>query len=96
MKVWNNSWYSKDLIEAISYAAPVFITELTRHFENRAYGKGVNEVFYIEVCENPIFGANNAGTVLYYEKGKTGVQDFIAQQSQTSAPYPDDRRLLRT
>jgi hypothetical protein len=74
MKVWNNSWYSRDLLEVISYAAPIFINGLTQYFETRSYGNGVNEIFYIEVCQSPIFSINPAGSVLHYGKRKKIVE----------------------
>ncbi|HEV3325663.1 MAG TPA: hypothetical protein VG052_08650 [Puia sp.] len=41
---------------------------------SKDYGRDVKEVFYIEVCESPIFTKNPAGDVLYYDKFKRRVE----------------------
>lgn len=86
MKIWNNSWVSKDLINIFSFSRNVFIHKLSEYFQTCSYGEGVNEIFYIEVCENPVFSENPYGKILSYGKRKKiieiGLQlDFDLAQS---------------
>jgi hypothetical protein len=74
MKVWNNSWYSNELKEHVIYSGELFVKKLTDYFEYRSYGDSVKEIFYIEVCENPIFSANPAKNVLYYDVVKKRIE----------------------
>ena len=74
MYVWNNGWYTKDLIDVTSYSAEIFISKIAVYFEDKDYGRDVKEIFYIEVCESPIYTKNPAGDVLHYDKHKRMVE----------------------
>ncbi|MDP4259908.1 MAG: hypothetical protein Q8937_16900 [Bacteroidota bacterium] len=92
MKVWNNGWYSKDLIESVSYADQIFIGKLPKYFEDRTYGSGVKEIFYIEVCENQIFGTNSVGKSLFYNQRKNKIEiglelDFLIAIKMTNVQF---------
>ncbi len=65
MKVWNNSWYSGELKEQVIYTGELFVHKITEYFKSRSYGNGVQEIFYIEVCEKPIF-KNTFGKILNF------------------------------
>lgn len=74
MKVWNHSWISNEIKENILYSGEIFTTRLTDFFKSRSYGTGVEEIFYMEVCESPVFTPNKLADVLRYSKRKKYVE----------------------
>jgi hypothetical protein len=73
MNVWNNSWYAVELREKVLFSGEVFINKLPLFFKDISYGSDVSEIFYIEECENPIYGSNYRD-VLYYNSQKKKIE----------------------
>ena len=70
MRVWNNSFYADDLREKVIYTGPIVVTALTNYFRDRSYGDSVNEILYVEVCEQPKYKENFQELLSYYPRTK--------------------------
>ena len=85
MRVWENTFISVELRELTIYSGEIFVTNLTKYFDDRDYGKGVDGIFYIMVCENPVFSVNTAGDTFFYDRSMREVQLGLRLDFETAS-----------